>query len=92
MANDITRGIQFAHKLQAGTAWINCTNSVHPNVPFGGYKQSGIGREMGEYALNKYVSSFPCASVLREFDILWTVFSLSYTNVKAVQINLGVPI
>jgi aldehyde dehydrogenase (NAD+) len=58
---DITRGIQFAHKLHAGTAWVNCTNSLYPNVPFGGFKQSGIGRELGEYALNKYVTGFPCA-------------------------------
>ena len=65
---DITRAIQFAHKLHAGTAWINCTNSLHANVPFGGYKQSGIGRELGEYALNKYVSLFPCALVSQEFD------------------------
>jgi len=50
---DITRGIRIAHKLQAGTAWINCVNSLHPNVPFGGYKQSGIGRECGEYALEQ---------------------------------------
>ena len=50
---DITRGIQFAHKVHAGTAWVNCTNSLHPSVPFGGFKQSGIGRELGEYALNK---------------------------------------
>ena len=56
---DITRGIQFAHRLHAGTAWINCINSLHPNVPFGGYKQSGIGRECGEYALNKCVLAFP---------------------------------
>jgi aldehyde dehydrogenase (NAD+) len=62
---DITRAIQFAHKLHAGTAWINCTNSVHTNVPFGGFKQSGIGREQGEYALSKYVSSFPCVAVCR---------------------------
>ncbi|KAI0245622.1 aldehyde dehydrogenase [Lactifluus subvellereus] len=34
---DITRGIQCAHKLQAGTMWINCVNCVYPNVPFGGY-------------------------------------------------------
>ncbi|KAI0059883.1 aldehyde dehydrogenase [Artomyces pyxidatus] len=53
---DITRGIQFAHKLQAGTAWINCVNQLHPNVPFGGYKQSGVGRELGEYALNNYTN------------------------------------
>ncbi|KAI0292050.1 aldehyde dehydrogenase domain-containing protein [Multifurca ochricompacta] len=43
---------QFA----AGTAWINCANSLHPNVPFGGYKQSGVGRELGEYALNNYTN------------------------------------
>jgi aldehyde dehydrogenase (NAD+) len=49
---DITRGIQVAHRLHAGTAWVNCVNSLHVNVPFGGYKQSGIGRELGEYALD----------------------------------------
>jgi delta 1-pyrroline-5-carboxylate dehydrogenase len=52
---DITRGIKFAHKLHAGTVWVNCINSFHPNVPFGGYKQSGVGRELGEYALTKCV-------------------------------------
>ena len=51
--NDITRGIRFAHSLHAGTAWVNCINTLDPNVPFGGYKQSGIGRELGEYALAK---------------------------------------
>ncbi|KAH9986369.1 aldehyde dehydrogenase, partial [Russula vinacea] len=53
---DITRGIQFAHSLHAGTAWINCANLLHPSVPFGGFKQSGIGRELGEYALNNYTN------------------------------------
>lgn len=32
---------------------VNCANTLHPQVPFGGYKQSGIGRELGEYALHK---------------------------------------
>ncbi|KAH9980551.1 NAD-dependent aldehyde dehydrogenase [Russula compacta] len=53
---DITRGIQFAHSLHAGTAWVNCINTLDPNVPFGGYKQSGIGRELGEYALANYTN------------------------------------
>ncbi|KAI0059770.1 aldehyde dehydrogenase [Artomyces pyxidatus] len=53
---DITRGIQVAHRLQAGTVWVNCINQVHVNVPFGGYKQSGVGRELGEYALNNYTN------------------------------------
>ncbi|KAI9451457.1 aldehyde dehydrogenase domain-containing protein [Lactarius psammicola] len=55
-SKDITRAIQIAHKLEAGTMWINCVNSLHPNVPFGGYKQSGVGRELGEYALNNYTN------------------------------------
>ena len=50
---DITRGIQFAHRVHAGTAWVNCVLSVNANVPFGGNKQSGIGRECGQYALDK---------------------------------------
>jgi aldehyde dehydrogenase (NAD+) len=53
---NITRAIETAHKLQAGTAWINCVNQLHTQVPFGGYKQSGIGREMGEYALANYTN------------------------------------
>ncbi|KAF7366933.1 Aldehyde dehydrogenase [Mycena sanguinolenta] len=53
---DINRAIETAHKLQAGTAWINCVNQLHANVPFGGYKQSGIGRELGEYALHNYTN------------------------------------
>lgn len=32
---------------------INCVNELHPQVPFGGFKQSGVGRELGEYALHK---------------------------------------
>ncbi|ARU60091.1 betaine-aldehyde dehydrogenase [Tumebacillus avium] len=43
-----------AHKLKAGSVWINCYNMFDAASPFGGYKQSGIGREMGEYALENY--------------------------------------
>jgi aldehyde dehydrogenase (NAD+) len=38
---------------------VNCVNHLNAGAPFGGFKQSGIGREMGEYALAKYVISFP---------------------------------
>jgi len=65
---DITRGISFAHKLHAGTAWVNCVNTLHPGVPFGGYKQSGIGRELGEYALAKWVFGSFFKPVSRESD------------------------
>ena len=49
---DIMHGIQFSQKLRAGTMWINSVDCVYPNVPFRGYKQSGIGRECGQYALD----------------------------------------
>ena len=46
--NTISRG------LKAGTVWVNCYNTADNAVPFGGYKQSGVGREKGEYALEHY--------------------------------------
>jgi phenylacetaldehyde dehydrogenase len=53
-----TRDIQKAHRLaaqlRAGTVWINCYNIFDAALPFGGYKQSGWGREMGHDALEMY--------------------------------------
>ncbi|MCK6587685.1 MAG: aldehyde dehydrogenase family protein [Polyangiaceae bacterium] len=53
-----TRDIKLAHKmakrLRAGTVWINCHNVFDAALPFGGYKQSGWGREMGREALELY--------------------------------------
>jgi len=40
-SQDINRALETAHKLKAGTAWVNCINTLNANVPFGGYKQSG---------------------------------------------------
>ncbi|KAF8623357.1 hypothetical protein AX15_006399 [Amanita polypyramis BW_CC] len=53
---NLNRAIETAHRIKAGTVWINCINSFNMNVPFGGYKQSGIGRELGEYALTNYTN------------------------------------
>ena len=53
---DIDRAIRVAHALEAGTAWINCANQTEISMPFGGFKQSGIGRELGEYALENYTN------------------------------------
>ena len=52
---NLNRAIKMAHRLKAGTAWVNCMNQLNSQVPFGGFKQSGIGRELGEYALHKFV-------------------------------------
>jgi aldehyde dehydrogenase (NAD+) len=51
---DISKAHKIASQLRAGTVWVNCYNVFDAASPFGGYKQSGIGREMGSYALNNY--------------------------------------
>ena len=56
-----TENLSTAHKvargLRAGTVWVNCHNGFDAALPFGGYKQSGWGREMGEEVLNNYLET-----------------------------------
>jgi aldehyde dehydrogenase (NAD+) len=52
--NDITRALKISNELKAGTVWVNCYNLTDVNTPFGGFKESGIGRDLGKYALNEY--------------------------------------
>jgi phenylacetaldehyde dehydrogenase len=51
---DISKAHALAKKLRAGTVWINCYNVFDASLPFGGYKQSGWGREMGHEILEAY--------------------------------------
>ena len=51
---DIAKAHRMAETLKAGTVWINCYNMFDAASPFGGYKQSGFGREMGKAALEMY--------------------------------------
>jgi acyl-CoA reductase-like NAD-dependent aldehyde dehydrogenase len=53
-SNDAKRALRIAHRIKAGTVWVNTYGPVDPAAPFGGFKQSGHGREMGEYALELY--------------------------------------
>ncbi len=70
MANDTIYGLgasiwsnnlSFVHrmvpKIKAGTVWVNCHNMLDPAMPFGGYKQSGLGREMGRAVIDLYTES-----------------------------------
>jgi phenylacetaldehyde dehydrogenase len=56
-----TNNLSAAHRLipriKAGTVWVNCHNMVDPNMPFGGYKQSGFGREHGHAAMDMYTET-----------------------------------
>lgn len=53
----LNTALRVANSLRAGTVWVNSYNVFHHQVPFGGYKESGIGRECGEAALANYTQT-----------------------------------
>lgn len=61
MAGILTKNIDtaftFANSVEAGTVWVNCYNVAAAGQPFGGYKESGIGRELGEEGLSLYLET-----------------------------------
>jgi aldehyde dehydrogenase (NAD+) len=54
---DIAKAHSIAHRLRAGTVWVNCYDVFDAAAPFGGFKSSGIGRELGEKALDNYTET-----------------------------------
>ncbi|MCJ1463430.1 aldehyde dehydrogenase (NAD(P)(+)) ald5 [Pseudocyphellaria aurata] len=54
---NLNTAIRVSNALRAGTVWVNTYNTLHHQLPFGGYKQSGIGRELGEAALANYTQT-----------------------------------
>lgn len=52
--NDISRGIRVIKEIRAGITWINCYNPTFNEAPWGGYKKSGLGRELGVHGLEEY--------------------------------------
>jgi betaine-aldehyde dehydrogenase len=55
MSADRERAERVARKLRAGIVWINCSQPTFSQAPWGGMKQSGIGRELGEWGLENYL-------------------------------------
>ena len=54
---NVHRAHRVAHRLRAGTVWVNCYRVVAPNIPFGGFGASGIGRENGQAAVKEYTET-----------------------------------
>lgn len=52
--NDVTRAMRVIKEIRAGITWINCYNPTFNEAPWGGYKRSGIGRELGVHGLEEY--------------------------------------
>jgi aldehyde dehydrogenase (NAD+) len=53
-STDDERALDVASQLEAGTVWVNDWHMVNAAYPFGGYKQSGLGRELGPHAFDEY--------------------------------------
>ena len=56
-SNDLSKVHRLIPRIQAGTVWVNTHNMIDPSMPFGGYKESGIGREMGIDAVHMYTET-----------------------------------
>ena len=52
---DIDKALAFSQQVEAGTVWVNTFLALSPQVPFGGFKESGFGRENGEDGLHEYL-------------------------------------
>ncbi len=55
--SDLVRAQQIARDLRAGSVWVNDWHMMRTDAPFGGYKQSGYGRELGRYSIDSYVET-----------------------------------
>lgn len=55
--NDVKRALRVVRGVSAGTIWVNTYNLYDPALPFGGYKESGFGRDLGEAALEQYTET-----------------------------------
>jgi acyl-CoA reductase-like NAD-dependent aldehyde dehydrogenase len=53
-SRNLAKALRVAHQIKAGTIWVNTYNMYDPATPFGGYKASGFGRELGSYGLDAY--------------------------------------
>jgi aldehyde dehydrogenase (NAD+)/phenylacetaldehyde dehydrogenase len=55
--NDLKRAHRVAAQLEAGTVWVNAYNILDPTTPFGGYKDSGVGRDLGLEAVHSFTQT-----------------------------------
>jgi len=67
---DLTRAHRVMAKIQSGTVWVNNFNLYPPEIPFGGYKKSGIGRENGHAVLEHYSQTKTCYVEMGDVDCL----------------------
>lgn len=86
---DLNRGIRLTRSIQAGTDWINTFMDGHPRLPFGGYKQSGLGRELGPHALADYqeYKTVLFHTAVRNYSCANSRFALGSTRVSNLRVG-----
>jgi aldehyde dehydrogenase (NAD+)/betaine-aldehyde dehydrogenase len=52
---DVDHAREMATRIRSGTVWINGGGNMRPDAPFGGFKRSGVGREIGEWGISEYL-------------------------------------
>lgn len=57
LTHDVRRALSFARDVEAGTVWVNTVQVLSPTLPFGGFKHSGLGRELGAAGLEEYLET-----------------------------------
>ena len=56
-SGDVTRAQEVARQLEAGTVWINAHGGASADIPFGGFKESGVGRALGALGIKSYLEA-----------------------------------
>ncbi|MCC5846913.1 MAG: aldehyde dehydrogenase family protein [Verrucomicrobia bacterium] len=69
---DVTRALRVTRKLRAGTVWVNTFLDGAPELPFGGYKLSGLGRELGPHAVQEYTETKTVTIRTGPYALRWT--------------------
>lgn len=73
MSKDLKRCDRVAKAFRAGIVWVNCSQPTFVEAPWGGYKQSGIGRELGKWGLNNYLETKQITSFNSEEPWGWYI-------------------
>jgi betaine-aldehyde dehydrogenase len=73
MSKDDARAERVAAALRAGIVWINCSQPTFTEAPWGGYKQSGIGRELGRWGLDNYLETKQVTKFVSEEPWGWYI-------------------
>jgi aldehyde dehydrogenase (NAD+) len=71
LTHDVRRALRFAREVEAGTVWVNTVQVLSPTLPFGGFKQSGVGRALGEAGLAEYLETKTVLVDLNEDPMLY---------------------